>query len=334
MARRRERIDRPSKVLSEDLYALASFRTLLYLALPRVLPAATLVGLALFVPNPYLQRVLSIAATYALLALSWDFLASTTGLVSLGQALFFGVGAYAAAVLNTQLGITPFISVVAAALLGGALCSLLLAPCLSLRGIYFSMTTLVYPLLLSRLIEASGALGGTDGILGIEPFPSRGIARLTVVVVLITLTFSLRRLLSTDLGIQLKAIGDDDLAAEASGVRVTRFRLLSIFIAATCGAFAGAFFTHVYMFTGLSAFAMDLSVLPIACAVLGGMGTLAGPVLGAFLLLPLSEAMRDLGSLRIVLYSTLLVLAIVWKPEGLFNFLRRRYEQVERWIEV
>ncbi len=334
MARRKERIDRPVKVLAEDVHALASARSMLYLAAPRVLPALALITLALVTPGGYLERVIAITAVLALLALSWDFLASTTGLISLGQALFFGAGAYLTAILNSAAGLPPMVAVPLAALGGGLICTLLLIPCLPLRGIYFSMTTLVYPLLMSRLIEATGALGGTDGLLGIDPFPRPWPEGLVSVVVVLALTFSLRRLVATDFGIVLRAIGEDDQAARASSINVTRYKIVSVYLAAVLGALAGAYFTHLYMFVGMSAFALDLSIVPIAAAAVGGMGTMAGPVLGTFILVPVGELLRDLGALRIVFYSFLLVAIVLFKPEGLLSYLTRKYQQLERWVEV
>lgn len=332
--RRKERIERPIKVLSDGIYALSSPTYLAYLFAPRALPILLLASIVVLVPNPYAQRVVALAAIYGLLALSWDFLASTTGLVSLGQALFFGVGSYATALLHLASGLDPMLSLVASTAIGAGICTLLLIPCLSLRGIYFSMTTLVYPLLFARVIEATGALGGTDGLLGIAPLPGTWAERLTGVTVLMVALISLRRLRTTDMGTVLSAVGDDDLAASAAGIDVRRYRIAATAVAAALGSFAGAYFTHLYMVVGMSAFALDLSILPIAAAVVGGIGTLAGPVLGAFLLVPVSEAARDLGSLRIVAYSGLLVAMVLWRPEGLLSYLRRKYEQRERWVDV
>ena len=120
----------------------------------------------------------------------------------------------------------------------------------------------------------------------------------------------------------------------AAGVNVTTYKIVSVYIASAVGSFAGAYFTHLYMFVGLSAFSLELSILPIACAVVGGSGTLVGPVLGAFILIPLAEAFRELGSLRIVFYSLLLVGLILLRPEGIMPFLTRKYQQFERWVEV
>lgn len=334
MARRRERIDRPIKVLTEDIYALSSVRNMLYVALPRVLLTALVLLLPLLTPSAYLQRVFVLTAVYALLALSWDFIAVSTGLVSLGQALFFGVGAYLAGVLNLQLGLPPFLTLPLATFLGAAICTALVVPCLPLRGIYFAMTTLVYPLLMARIIEATAVLGGTDGLVGIDPFPDVWLERYLVLVFLLVSMFCLRRLMTTDFGLVLRSISDNDQAVKASGINITFYKLLSVYIGSALGAFAGAYFTHLYMFVGLSAFSLDLSILPIACAVVGGMGTLAGPVLGAFVLVPLAEMLRDLGTLRIVFYSLLLVGLILFKPEGIMNYLKRKYEQVERWVDV
>lgn len=333
MARRRERIDRPTKVLSDDVYALASTRHLAYLIAPRIVPVAVL-GTLLLVVGPYPERILAIAAIYALLALSWDFLAGTTGLISLGQALFFGLGAYFTGIFNVYAGVPPLASIVLATLAGAGASAILLVPCLPLRGVYFSMTTLVYPLLMARLIEATGAFGGTDGLVGIAPLPIRGWEAAVAVGVVLTATFGLRRFVSTDTGVVLRAIGEDDIAAQAAGIAITKYRIVAVLIASGLGSLAGAYFTHLYMFVGMSSFALDLSILPIAAAAIGGMGTLTGPVLGAFLLVPLSEAARDLGALRIVLYSSLLAAVIVARPEGLVPFLRRKYQQRERWVEV
>ncbi|HXV81591.1 MAG TPA: branched-chain amino acid ABC transporter permease [Candidatus Binatia bacterium] len=334
MARRLERIDRPIKVLTEDIYALSSVRNMLYLALPRLVPAIVILLLPLLAQGGYLERVITLTALYALLALSWDFIALSTGLVSLGQALFFGVGAYFAGVLNLHLGLPPLLTLALASLLGATLCTVLLVPCLPLRGIYFAMTTLVYPLLMTRIIEATAIVGGTDGLVGVAPFPNVWVERYLILLFLLIATFFVRRLMTTDFGLVLRSISDNEQAVRASGINVTYYKIVAVWIGAALGSFAGAYFTHLYMFVGLSAFSLDLSILPIACAVVGGVGSLVGPVLGAFILIPLAEMLRDLGTLRIVAYSLLLVALILFKPEGLMSTLKRKYEQVERWVEV
>jgi branched-chain amino acid transport system permease protein len=334
MARRLERIDRPIKVLTDDIYALSSLGNMLYIALPRLFPVLLLLCLPILSPSAYMERVITLTAIYALLALSWDFIALSTGLVSLGQALFFGVGAYLAGVFNLQLGLPPALTLALATIFGASVCTALLAPCLPLRGIYFAMTSLVYPLLMTRIIEATAIVGGTDGLVGVEPFPNPWLEKYLILVFLLATAFLLRRLITSDFGLVLRSISDNDQAVRASGINISFYKLVAIWIGSALGSFAGAYFTHLYMFVGLSAFSLDLSILPIACAVVGGIGTLAGPVLGAFVLVPLAEMLRDLGTLRIVAYSLLLVALVLFKPEGVLSYLKRKYEQVERWVEV
>ena len=170
MKKRKERIDRGIKVRSSDIFALMSWREMLYRAAPRVLPVLGCLLLPL-VLGVYWQKVLLSVGVFALLAISWDILAQS-GMVSLGQALFFGVGAYCSGVMNQYWGLSPLITIPAASILGGLICTLMLLPCLPLRGVYFAIVTLMYPLFLARVIEALDILGGTDGIMGIDGFPS------------------------------------------------------------------------------------------------------------------------------------------------------------------
>ncbi len=332
MKMRRERIDRGIKVRAEDIYALLSWREMLYRAAPRLLPALMCLMLPL-VLDFYWQKVLLSVAVFALLAISWDILAQT-GMVSLGQALFFGLGAYIAGVLNHYWGWPPLITLPVAALLGGLLATLLLLPVLRLRGIYFSMVTLLIPLMLVRVIEATKIFGGTEGLSGISPLPSKWIELYLILAVLLACLFGFRRMMDSDYGLVLKGIHDNDRSVINAGIDIYRFKAQALFIAGCIGAFCGAFMTHAYMFVGMPVFALDYSILPIAAAVVGGPGTLAGAALGAFLLVPLSEALRGFGGLRIVLYGGFLVVFIVALPEGIFHYVQRKYHQFERWSEV
>ncbi|MEJ2473034.1 MAG: branched-chain amino acid ABC transporter permease [Desulfobacterales bacterium] len=332
MQKRRERVDRGINVRSGDVFALCSWREMLYLAGPRVLPviAILLLPLALGI---YWQKVLLSVAVFALLAISWDLLAQT-GMISLGQALFFGMGAYVTGILNHYWGLPPLLTIPVAAVFGGLICTALLLPVLRLRGIYFSMVTLILPLMLVRLIEATRIFGGTEGLTGMTPLPSKWLEIYIIVGAMLTALFGFRRLLGTDYGLVLKGIRDNDRSVINAGINIYWYKTQALWIASTIGAFAGAFMTHVYMFVGMPVFALDYSILPIAAAVVGGPGSLAGATLGAFILVPLSEVLRGVGGLRIVFYGVFLVVFIVALPEGIFHFIQRKYNQFERWVEV
>ena len=317
---------------SSDIFALCSWREMLYLAGPRLLPvvACLLLPAALGV---YWQKVLLSVAVFALLAMSWDMLAQT-GMISLGQALFFGVGAYGAGLMDHYWHLPPWVTLPAAALAGGVICTLLLLPVLRLRGIYFSMVTLIVPLMMVRIIEATKIFGGTEGLSGMTPLPSRWLEAYVAMAVLLAVLFGFRRLLASDYGLVLRGICDNDRSVINAGINIYRFKAQALFMAGCVGAFAGAFMTHVYMFVGMPVFALDYSILPIAAATVGGVGTLAGPLLGAFILVPLNEWLRALGDIRIVMYAVLLVVFTVGLPEGVFHYLARKYNQFERWTEV
>jgi branched-chain amino acid transport system permease protein len=329
---RKERIDRCIKARTEDLFALASGWDMLYLLAPRLLPIVITLVLS-FTVSLYWQKVMISSAVFALLALSWDLLVCT-GMVSLGQALFFGMGAYFTGILNHYFHWPLYLSLPVSTLLGGVLSTLLLLPVLRLRGIYFSMITLVLPLILVRIIEATRIFGGTEGLSGLTPFGNRWIEAYLALTVAWVVLFAARRLMDSDYGLILKGINDNDRSVMSAGINIYWYKAQALFLAGAVGAFAGAFMTHSYMFVGMPVFALDYSILPIAAAVVGGMGTFAGPMLGAFILVPLSELLRGLGGLRIVFYALFLTFFIVALPEGIFHYIKRKYEQFERRVQV
>jgi branched-chain amino acid transport system permease protein len=331
---RKERIDRGIKVRSDGLYALMSLRELSYLTLPRFILIAGMISLPFLMPGLYWQRVISIVCIYAILALSFDFLAHYVGLVSLGGAFFIGTGGYVAGILNSYYGIAPVFTVPLAAIIGGVFCTLMLLPCLPLKGVYFAIVTLMYPLFMARTIEAFDLFGGTDGIVGIDSFSSSFVEQYFVIGIVLIFLFGLRRFVTTDRGLIFTAIMDNDQAVKASGINITKYKALAVFIASSMGCMAGACLTHIYMWSGISQFALDFSILPIAATVIGGAGTLVGPILGCLILVPVSELLRDFGTLRIVFYASILVGFILFRSGGIMEFIQRKYEQFERWTKI
>ncbi len=332
--RRKERLDRGIKVRSDSLYALMSWRELSYLTIPRAVLIIGILILPFVVPGAYWQRVISIVCIYALLALSFDFLAHYVGLVSLGGAFFIGVGGYMAAILNKTFGLPLILTIPIATLGGAAICTLILLPCLPLRGVYFAIVTLMYPLLFARVIEALDIFGGTNGIMGIESFTSQWVEQYIIILILLGFLFGMRRLVTTDLGLVFRAVKDNDQAVRASGMNITHYKAVAVFLSSAMGCMGGAYLAHIYMWAGISMFALDFSILPIAATVIGGPGTLVGPVLGAFFLVPISELLRAFGTLRIVFYALILIAFIVFRSEGIMVYGQRKYHQFQKWVKV
>jgi len=333
--RRKERLDRGIKVRTDGVYAISSWLEISYLVIPRfVFIVGFLLLPVVLTPFPYWQKVISIICMYALLAIGFDFLANYVGLVSLGGGFYIGVGAYIAAILNTHFGVSLVFTIPVATLVGAILCTLLFLPCLPLRGVYFAIVSLMYPLLAARIIEALNIFGGTDGLIGVDGFSSKWIETYVLIISLLIVVFGLRRLVTEDLGLVFRGVKDNDQAVKASGINITTYKAFGVLIASALGCLGGACLAHIYMWAGISQFALDFSIIPIAATVVGGGGSLIGPVIGCLILVPISEILRDFGTLRIAVYAIILTAFIVYKSEGLLNYATRKYEQFERWVEI
>ena len=331
---RRERLDRGIKVRTEGLYAIYSWKDIAYILVPRAVFILGLFIVPIVAPSLYWQRVLCTIGIYGLLALSFDFLANKVGLVCIGGAFMTGVGGYISGILNHYYGFPPAIAMAIATISGALICTLVWLPCLPLRGIYFAIATFMFPFLAESTILALNLWGGTNGISPIDSLPNIWIEQYLIIGILILVVFGLRRLVSEDIGVVLSGTKDDDQSVLASGINITRMKVFALFIASAIGCFAGAYLAHLYGYIGPSLFALDFSVLPIAATVLGGAGSFVGPALGAIILVPLSEVLRDFGQLRVVLYCLILTCFILFKPEGLLSWAARKYHQFEHWVKV
>jgi len=217
---------------------------------------------------------------------------------------------------------------------GAGICTLLLLPCLPLRGVYFAIVSLMYPLLAARVIEALDIFGGTDGIIGVDGFSSGEVERYLLVVSVLVIVFGLRRMVREDVGLVFRGVKDNDQAVRASAINITTYKAFGVYIASALGCLGGAVLSHIYMWAGISQFALDFSIIPIAATVVGGGGTLIGPVLGCLILVPISELLRDFGTLRIAVYAIVLMAFVAFKSEGIMIYATRKYQQFERWVQI
>lgn len=331
---RKKRIDRGVKVRSDTIYAVSSLNELSYLYAPRLALILGLLLLPLIVPNLYWQRVICLMGIFALLAVSLDFLANFAGMVCLGTAFFVGTGGYISGMLNSALGWPMIVTIPIGTLAGALICTVALLPCLPLRGIYFAVISFIYPLVAARIITALGIFGGTDGITGLSILPNIWVSQYIILGSLLVCTFGLRRLVNEDIGVVLRGIRDNDQAIKASGMSITYYKALSLFVASLIGCFSGAYLTHLYGWVGISLMSLDFSIFPLAAVVVGGPGTIAGPLIATVILVPASELMRAFSGLRIIFYSMLIVIFVMFWREGLLNWARRKYEQFEFLVRI
>ena len=332
--RRKERLDRGIKVRSDTVYAVSSWKEIFFLLTPRAGLIIVLLIAPLVVPSLYWQRVICIMGVYALLAIGFDFLAHFVGLVSLGGALFIGVGGYLSGCLNHYVGLPPVLTICIATVGGALICTLILLPSLPLKGVYFAIITFAFPIIIERLIVAANVLGGTDGIPNLDVLSNIWLNQYVILAVVLLSLFGLRRLVNEDVGVVSRGVKDNDQAIRASGLSVTYYKAIAVFLAAMMGCFGGAYLTHLYGWVGTSLFSLDFSVFPLVATVVGGPGTLVGPLIGCMILVPISEMLRAFGALRIVIYSLIMVVFILFWSEGLINWARRKYEQFEHWVKV
>ena len=334
IAERKKRVDRGVKVRSDTIYAVSSFKELIFLSAPRLCLIFGLLLLPLVVPGAYWQRVVCLFGIYALLAVGLDFMANYTGLNCLGMAFFVGTGGYLSGMLNATLELPLAVSIPVGTVVGAVLCTLVFLPTLPLKGVYFAVISFMYPLVSARIIAATGLFGGTDGITGLSIFPNIWISQYLILGMLLICTFGLRRLVNEDIGLVFRGLKDNDQTIRASGMNIIFYKALAVFITALIGCFAGAYLSHLYGWVGLSLLAMDFSIFPLAAVVIGGPGTIAGPLIGALVLVPVSEMLRAFAGLRILFYSILIVLFILFWSEGLLSWARRKYEQIEYKVKV
>jgi len=332
---RKERIDRGVRVRTAGLYAISTWREMLYLMGPPLFLIVGMIILPVILElAPYWKRVINIVCVYTLLALAFDFLANFVGLVCLGGAFFVGVGGYLSAIFNVYLHFPVYLSIPLATICGAVISTLLLMPALPLRGVYFAIVTLMYPLLATRVIEALNIFGGTNGIVGLDSLPNAYVEHYLIIIATLIFLYGLRRFVNQDMGLVIRGVKDNDQAVRASGISVTRMKAFAVFVASFMGCFAGAYISHMYSWAGTSLFALDFSIIPIASVVIGGGGTLLGAVVGSFILVPVSELLRNFGTFRIVIYCVILTGFIVFKSEGIMVYVMRKYHQFERWVKV
>ncbi|MEE8598057.1 MAG: branched-chain amino acid ABC transporter permease, partial [Dehalococcoidales bacterium] len=168
----------------------------------------------------------------------------------------------------------------------------------------------------------------------VASFSNRWIEQYGILLIVIISLFGLRRLVNEDIGLVFRGVKDNEQAVKASALNINLYKSIAVFIASALGCLGGAYLVHIYMWSGISQFALDFSIIPIAATVIGGSGTLVGPVLGCFILVPINELLRAFGTLRIVFYSLVLVAFIVFRSEGIMVYAQRRYHQFEKWVRI
>jgi branched-chain amino acid transport system permease protein len=304
-----------------------------------ILLLVTLTGLPVLVQyNDYILQVFVHALLFAGLALAWNIL-GLSGSISLGHAAFFGVGAYASALLSLESGVSPWLSIPLGGLLSAGLGLAMGLICLRLRGAYFALATLAF-VEIPRVITDNwdGLTHGSLGLVGIQGLPllhlgswsvnvgsSITAAYYFILVYALILLGLVGLLFRSNLGLALQALREEEIAAEAVGIQVDVYRLSVLLLSAFFTGIGGACYAHLvgYIGPGL-VFGIHFSAMPMVFAICGGRFTVFGPALAALILYPMDQFVFHplLPAGHEFLYGAVLILSVLFMPAGLWGSLK------------
>jgi branched-chain amino acid transport system permease protein len=312
--------------------SLISRQTLRYLLL-----AAGVAAVGLRVDNPYYLQLLTIIGIHTLLALSLNLIMGYGGMISLGHAAFYGIGAYASGVLTVHCTLSPWLAMAAALILAGVIALVIGYPTLKLSGYYLGMGTLGFGMIVYIVFrEWASVTGGSSGLVGI---PTLALGRfsfespvryfyLVWAVVLIGF-FLVQRLIDSRLGWALRAIHDSEPAAGAVGIHTSWLKLKVFVFSAVLAALAGSLYAHLVTFISPESFGFMVSIKVVTMVVIGGMASVWGALFGAGLLTMLPEVLHAFADYEMMVYGAVLMLVMIFLPQGLTRGCLDFYERAQ-----
>lgn len=303
----------------------------------------------LVIQSNYLFSLLIVIGLYAILVQGLGILMGYAGQVSFGHAAFFGLGGYTAAILSTRFHWPPVAALLASIILPGMVAAIIGKPTLKLRELYLALATLGFGILVHILFNEGGELtGGPSGLSGIPHLAIGGLALdndrnffILVWLILILVLTGIRNLINSRTGRALCAIRESEYAAQNAGVDCARLKLQAFIFSALLAGLAGGLYAFYVTFISPSPFSFHASVQFVLMAVIGGLGTLWGPLLGAAVVVALNELLREIvpllipgagGEYQIIIYGIILIVLMIYQPQGLSgigkHFRIRKSDQV------
>ena len=296
------------------------------------LAALLLTALALpwLIKVPYFLHLIILALIWVVLAQGQNLIQGFTGYVSIAQAGFMGIGAYSSTLMSLKLGWSVWATMAAAPAMTAVFALLAGYPSLRVKGHYFAIVTLAYNMVIFIVLTTWSSLTGGEAGLSNVPRPAdlqlggfvwslgdRLGYYYLVLFAAVLATALCALILHSRVGRVLVAIRQNEALIEAAGVQSWRYKLLAFVVSASLAGLAGALYAHFIGFLNPDAFGVDHSLNAILAVILGGSGTLAGPVVGAFAVVFLPEYLRVADTYRLVIYGLILVLATIFMPRGL-----------------
>jgi ABC-type branched-subunit amino acid transport system ATPase component/ABC-type branched-subunit amino acid transport system permease subunit len=291
--------------------------------------AIAVIAIALLLRSPYYQLVLTQVLLWAVLSLAWNLLCGYSGYFSFGHAAFWGLGAYTVALGMINFGLSPWLGIPLCALVGGVAGAVIGFPTFRLRGHYFALAMLAYPLATLYVFEWLGyqelplPMHRQHPLLYMQFADPRFYVGLALALLVIALLIS-QRVENSRFGMALFTIKQNEPAAEAAGIDTWRWKMCAIALSGALAAMAGGLYAIVLLVvTPDSVFGMLVSAQPLILALFGGVGSLWGPVIGAAVLVPLAEGLNArlgdvLPGIQGVVYGVAIIAIMLWAPEGAY----------------
>lgn len=289
----------------------------------------------------YFTTIGTIICIYIILSLSLNIISGYAGQASLGHAAFFGIGAYTSALVTLNLGISFWSAIPFAMISAGVIGALVGVISLRIRGDFLAVTTIGINFVIVTVFEYSDFFGGAYGIMGIQYPMLFGLKiskayYLVMAIGFVGLCAMFNWLVSRSwLGLALETIREDEDAAEASGINCAKFKIIAFSLGCAWAGLAGALYAHFMRFITPNDFTFPISITIVSMMVVGGIGTIRGPILGALLMAALPELLRPLANYRLLFYGGLIVLMTRFQPQGLFGdkaFILRMFFRPRFWF--
>ena len=290
-----------------------------------------LIGLIVSAPyiitDNYILHIVILCSIYACLTLSLNMIIGWSGQFSLGHVCLYGMGAYITTLLMTQTGMNFFPATILSTALTSGFAMLLCLPTLKLRGDYLAVITLgfgeVFRLFLTNSVSITRGPAGIPNI----PDPvlfgyviSSKQAYFYFVALIVTLfVVFMKRFNNSGFGMSMIVVNEDDIAATALGINVKKYKLLGFALGGGMAAFMGSFYAVYMGMISPTSFAYAESIKMVSMVVLGGIGSIPGSILGAVLLTALPEVLRAFSEYRMVIYGALMVVMMIFRPEGIWS---------------
>jgi branched-chain amino acid transport system ATP-binding protein len=282
--------------------------------------------------NSYYVFIMATLALTAIAGIGLNILLGLTGQVSFGHVGFYAIGAYTVAILSTAATLDFWLALPAALLLSALVGALLALPALRVKGPYLAMITIAFGFVVENgASEWRGLTGGQNGIMGVPTikafgasFGERGVALLAIALCAL-LTYAFWRLARSQWGAAMRAVKDSETAAESVGLNPVAIKALAFALSAACAGLAGALFAPLSGFVTPSTFAFLQSILFVLVVIVGGAGTVSGPLVGAAIVVLLPELLAGLAEYRLLFFGALMLVVLWLAPEGIVG-------EIQKWI--